>query len=274
MLFPDFRQVSPLFVVLIALSTTSPSRADLVTIQNAGFEDITGQTVSNEFTLGTPVGWSLYDPNGVTSVAGTFTGTLFPNGTDFFNTTAPEGNRVSILFNRGAQGSGAYGYEQTLAATLQANTDYSLSVEVGNIQSGTSESGEFFNLDDFPGYRVELLAGGVVIAQDNNSLIITEGTFATSTVNFSVGAVHAQLGQTLGIRLLNLNVPATPSGPDLEVDFDNVTLDATGVPEPASLWLMSLGGIGMIVTLRRRRRMQPRSADQHNLIASAKHLDG
>ncbi|MEZ6148276.1 MAG: PEP-CTERM sorting domain-containing protein [Planctomycetaceae bacterium] len=244
-----------LFALVFSAQT---ARADLITITNAGFEDTSGQTVFNEFTFGTPAGWSLYDPNSIEPDPGTFVGTLQPNGTDFFNSTAPEGNRVAILFNSGREGEGEYGFEQTLAATLQANTDYSLSVEVGNIASGFAQNGTFFNLDEFPGYRVELLAGGVVIAQDNNSLTIAEGEFATSTVNFSVGGAHAQLGQTLGIRLVNLNV--IPAGftqgtsPDLEVDFDNVTLNATSVPEPATLWLMSFGGACLMITRRRRRQ--------------------
>lgn len=228
--------------------------ASSIPIINPGFEDVSGQTVFNEFTFGEPVGWDSYDPNTIIPDAGTFTGTLEPNGTDFFNTTAPEGSRVSILFNSGREGEGAYGYEQTLAATLQANTDYVLTVEVGNIASGTAQSGTFFNLDEFPGYRVELLAGGVPVAQDNNSLAIPEAEFATSIVPLSVGAAHAQLGQNLGIRLVNLNV--IPAGftqgtsPDLEVDFDDVVLSATAIPEPSTLLLFGAGLAGM--ALRRR----------------------
>lgn len=58
---------------------------------------------------------------------------------------------MCILFNSGREGEGEYGYEQTLAETLQAYTSYSLSVEVGNIASGTAQNGTFFNLDEFPG---------------------------------------------------------------------------------------------------------------------------
>ena len=85
--------------------------------------------------------------------------TLLPNGVDFFNSIAPEGERVSILFNSQSEGEGQYGLEQTLAATLEANMTYTLSVEVGNIASGFATNGTFFNLDEFPGYRVDLMAG-------------------------------------------------------------------------------------------------------------------
>ena len=234
------------------------TQASSIPIINPGFEDVSGQTVFNEFTFGEPAGWDLYDPNSIIPDAGTFTGTLEPNGTDFFNTTAPEGNRVSILFNSGREGEGEYGYVQTLADTLQANTEYSLTVEVGNIASGTAQNGTFFNLDEFPGYRVELLAGGVMIAQDNNSLAIPEAEFATSIVPIMVGTTHAQLGQNLGIRLVNLNV--IPGGftqdtsPDLEVDFDDVVLSATAIPEPSTLLLLGSGLVGLGGFHRRKRK--------------------
>ena len=232
------------------------AHATVITVANSGFEDVSGQTTFNEFTFGTPNGWSLHDPNGVIPDPGTFTGTLEPNGTDFFNTTAPEGDKVSILFNSGREGEGEYGYIQTLVDTLQANTAYSLTVEVGNIASGTAQNGTFFNLDEFPGYRVDLLAGGVVIAQDDNSLTIPEAEFATSTVSISVGTSHAQLGQDLGIRLVNLNV--IPGGftqatsPDLEVDFDDVALSSIVIPEPSSVLLLGVGAMAGALMCRRR----------------------
>lgn len=234
------------------------ANASSIPIINPGFEDVSGQTVFNEFTFGEPQGWDFYDPNNIIPDAGTFTGTLEPNGTDFFSTTAPEGNRVGILFNSEREGEGEYGYVQTLAGTLQANTGYSLTVEVGNIASGTAQSGAFFNLDEFPGYRVELLAGGVVLAQDNNALAIPEAVFSTSTVQFIVGTTHAQLGQNLGIRLVNLNL--IPDGftqatsPDLEVDFDDVVLSATAIPEPTSIAFLASGLAAVAHRLCSRRR--------------------
>ena len=139
---------------------------------------------------------------------------------------------------------GEYGFQQTLTSTLQANTNYSLQVEIGNIASGTGIDGTFFNLDGFPGYRVDLLAGITVLNQDNNTFAgsIGEGLFSTSLLRFSTGASHPLLGQALGIRLVNLNVldagfPLTV----LEVDFDNVRLSAvSAVPEPTSLLLIAL----------------------------------
>lgn len=184
----------------------------------------------------------MYDPNGVTGggAGGTyFIGTLQPSPPTNFTLGAPEGTRVGIAFNfAGSGGQGEYGFSQTLSETLQANTTYQLDVGIGNIASGTALSGTFFNLDGFPGYRVDLLAGGVVLAQDNNTFagVVGEGDFLDSSITFNSGASHAQLGQSLQIRLVNLNVvDAGSPGADLEVDFDNIRLDAftTAVPEPS-----------------------------------------
>jgi hapalindole H/12-epi-hapalindole U/12-epi-fischerindole U synthase len=250
------------FILMFAICGVilpTAGRAAPIAIVNAGFEDTSGQAVFNEFTFGTPTGWTQHDPNGIIVGTGNgpdvFLGTLQPNGTDFFNTTAPEGNKVAIMFNRdGSTGAGEYGLTQTLSATLQGNMRYQLSVEVGNIASGNAQNAEFFNLDGFPGYRIELLAGGVVIGQDNNTLagVISEGEFLTSMFTVDVGAAHAQLGQSLGIRLVNLNVVdgAFPTA-DLEVDFDDVQLDATAISAPGSLALFSLM-FGVLVARRRR----------------------
>ncbi|MEO2048049.1 MAG: hypothetical protein ABGX16_15945 [Pirellulales bacterium] len=242
-------------LTLLVLMAASPlwldissTRAILINISNSGFEDISGETPVNEFTCGPPNGWDLYDPGVITGggAGGTyFIGTLTPFEPDpignpgvfaNFPAGAAEGQRVAIAFNfQGSDGQGEYGMVATLGDTLQANTIYMLSVEIGNIDSATSTGGSFFDLRGLPGYRVDLLAGvdlpsgGVIVAQDNNSLFeaINDGEFLTSTVTLTTGSAHPQLGQTLGIRLVNLNQigPAFPDS-DLEVDFDNVRLDA------------------------------------------------
>ncbi|NKB20938.1 MAG: hypothetical protein GKS01_10605 [Alphaproteobacteria bacterium] len=255
------KRLSVLLALCVAVWPISGHAAP-VTVVNAGFEDTSGQAVFNEFTFGTPTGWVQYDPNSIIVGSGNgpdvFLGTLEPNGTDFFNATAPQGNKVAIMFNRGAStGAGEFGLTQTLGDTLQANTRYELAVEVGNIASGTAQNAEFFNLDGFPGYRIELLAGGVVIGQDNNTLggLIPEGEFLTSVFTVDVGAAHAQLGQSLGIRLVNLNqLTGLPSLPDLEVDFDDVHLDATAISAPGSVALFSLV-LGVLVIRQRQQSL-------------------
>ncbi len=248
------RMIVLLFLTLVA----STSNAAPVTVVNSGFEDISGESPSNEFTFGPLNGWGLYDPLSITGggAGGTyFIGTLTPTAPIFFTSGSPEGQRVGIAFNFfGSGGQGEYGMQQTLAATLQANTAYTLSVEIGNIASGIAQSGGFFDLDGFPGYRVDLLAGGVTLAQDLNSLsgVINEGEFLTSQISFTSGATPTQLGQNLQIRLVNLNeVDAAFPAADLEVDFDNVRLTATAVPEPTTTLA---AGVCLITLLVKRRK--------------------
>lgn len=261
------KQSGRLLAAFCCVSLTASVSAAPIPVTNAGFEDITGESPFNEFTFGPLNGWDLYDPGGITGggEGGTFfIGTLMPTAPTFFTAGAPEGQRVGIAFNYfGSGGLGEYGMQQTLGTTLQANTTYSLDVEIGNIASGTAQNGSFFDLSGFPGYRVDLLAvggglppEGVLLAQDNNSLAgsIAEGAFATTNVSFTTGAAHPHLGRQLRIRLVNLNVvdPTAPNA-DLEVDFDNIMFDASpaAVPEPATTGVL---GLCFTVALIRRRR--------------------
>jgi len=247
----------------LGLAFASAASAVPLTVVNAGFEDISGETPVNEFTFGPLNGWDLYDPDGVTAGgAGPtfFIGTLTPSPPAFFDAGTFEGQRVGIAFNFNGSDGSEYGFVQTLADSLQANTTYTLEVDIGNIRSGTSLDGGVFNLDGFPGYRVDFLAGGVVLDSDDNTLAgsIAEGTFGTSTLSITTGNAPAQLGQALGIRLVNLNTvdPAAP-GADLEVDFDNVRLDATAVPAPATAALLALGLLATGARAARRRTPTP-----------------
>lgn len=237
------------FVNLVAVIRSDRSVAATITVVNAGFEDISGETPLNEFTFGPLNGWGLYDPDGITT-GGTggdyFIGTLMPTPPISFTTGASEGQRLGLAFNfLGSGGQGVYGMQQTLAETLQPNTSYALQVDIGNIASG-----QIYNLDGLPGYRVDLLAGGVLLSQDNNSLMgsIPEGQFRTTFVSFQTGAAHAQLGQSLGIQLVNLNQvdPLFPNA-NLEVNFDNVRLTAAAVPEPATIGFFGLIAFGFFM---------------------------
>lgn len=213
-------------------------------IDNAGFEiPVLGE---DEFTsssrLFNPVpGWETYDPDGLLArfgqpdpvtgdnvsvgVANFPTPLVYPNG-------VPEGNNVAFTYTPNYEdapvsiGEGVVGLSQTLDTLLAANTTYTLTVDVGNPESYFSEAADFFyNYDGFPGYEVQLLAGGQVIAADHNSLCIAEGEFGTSTVTFTAGSDSSYLGQNLGIRLIDLN-----AAPGTEVDFDNVQLTAQAAP--------------------------------------------
>ena len=132
---------------------------------------------------------------------------------------------------------------QTLTSTLQAYSGYTLSVDVGQ-RNGWGPVG----------YMVQLLAGGVVLAQDNSSLHPAGGTFATSVLTYDSGNAPSNLiGQNLEIRLIQLSN---------QVSFDNVRLTdpyygptrpQPSVPEPATITLFASGGAALVRMVRRKR---------------------
>ena len=194
-----------------------------IPIVNPGFEanPIPNGTYNDQVI---PMGWSKYDPGNIIGLDYNSLGLLNPTGTVLYGSGAPEGNNVALVFLWREQTNGiAAGYSQQLSSTLSTFTEYTLSVKIGNIAPEVSAP---YDLAGFPGYRVELTAGGTVIAMDDDTLSPAEGTFAQSTVSFTTGDSHPQLGQPLGIRLLNLNAP--DSG--IEVNFDDVHLLAAPAP--------------------------------------------
>ena len=204
------------------LSISTPKGADpvgpappelLVTIPvpYAGFEDpVLGE---GDYTwLDTP-GWTQVGGEG----AGIWRVTL----SDFDPVVAPEGQNV--LYTENAPAGVANGVAQVLTETFAANTDYTLTVEVGNAW--------FYY---FAGYSVQLLAGGIVIAEENDTLWPDYMKWATSTVQYTYDSADSALvGQPLEIRLLNLGLDKdNPSGDTVGVEFDNVTLSYDTGAEP------------------------------------------
>jgi len=248
---------------LAGLACTGLAQAQSLTIVNHSFEDTDGQSTFNEFTFGQWEGWQFYNATG--NETGFFPGTLSSSegGDAYFTDPFPDGDRVAILFlyyDSRMNLTGPYGLQQTLSDTLQADTVYRLQVEVGNITSGTSVSGDFFPLLGFPGYQTQLMVYDesiinpedrfILLGMDDDSLSGTpeleEGEWATSSFTYDSALNPEYVGLPLAIRLINLNV-ATPDN-DIEVDFDNVRL--TIVPEPTGAALL-LGAAGLL-TLRRR----------------------
>lgn len=228
-------------VLLGVAATAAP-----VMILNPGFEDpylggnlppeYAGDVPPTAFPVGAaPSGWSPYGAVGESAFVGVLNPGVMASEplATYFPLGAPEGDNVALTFFSEFQGSAEFGIEQTLSATLQPRTQYTLTVEVGNIASGVSvvppySSSGFFDLRGFPGYRIDLLAGDVVIASDDNSLLPDEGEFLTSTFDIVTGLAHDQLNEPLTIRLVNLNIQdVNDPAVDLEVDFDDVRLDAT-----------------------------------------------
>jgi len=180
-----------------------------ISVNNAGFE---APVPSNDGAwIASATGWA--NVNNAEEI-----GVLNPGSADF-TAQAPEGTNVGYIYG-GAVNSGL---GQVLTATLQAGASYSLSVKVGNSKSNA-----------YDGYRAQLLAGGTVLAEDNNSLFPAVDSFVTATVSYSYNAgLHAALlGQPLEIRLLGVRQSGTSGG---QTEFDDVKLtvalaDPTAIP--------------------------------------------
>ena len=208
-----------LTIVAAALFVLSASTgAAGIEIVNPGFEDPV--LAEDDWTWLDVPGWTQV---GVDSI-GVWNTTL----SDFDPVVAPEGENVA--YTEQAPTNTASGLAQVLAEKFAANTDYTLTVEVGN-------SWAYY----WSGYSVQLLAGGTVIEQDNNTLWPDYMEWATSTVAYTYDAGDSALvGQPLDIRLLNLGIDMDVADPDVVgVEFDAVTL----IPEPATLALLGLGAL-------------------------------
>lgn len=254
------------------------AQAISLSITNAGFETpvLGDDQFTDQLGIANPPGitdflpgWDIYDPNGILA---SFTGRE-PTTGDYpslgtwnppagnYPGEAPEGNNVAYVYlptynpNLVTVGSGVTGLSQTLSSSLAAKTLYTLKVDVGNT-AGINPS---FPLvpeiyQGFPGYEVQLLAGGNILATES-ALNPAEGTFATSVLSFLAAAENPYLGTPLQIRLINKN---TAAGAD--VSFDNVRLEATAVPEPASvLGLAAFGALG--ATLKRKKKLAAQKAE-------------
>jgi hypothetical protein len=189
------------FALALSLGAANVHGSQPVTVTNAGFEDPV--LADGSFQAAPIPGWS--------TVGTGDRGVLNPSISDL-PAEAPEGANVAYVANA----AGEAGIAQSLSGAvgqLQVDASYALSVKVANTLLDPT----------FPGYRVQLLANGTVLAEDDNSLAPADGAVVTSTVNFSYDAgLHAALvGFPLEIRLLSKGIDAS------EMAFDDVQLNAT-----------------------------------------------
>ncbi|MEM7411843.1 MAG: hypothetical protein AAF430_16550 [Myxococcota bacterium] len=261
-----------LCAVLMMLGAGSSAWAVPLAVTNPGFEDLylagnlpaqyMGDVPGGAFpTGGPPTGWDAFTPAGAPGLVGVLNPAQPPVAT-CFPAGAPEGDNVLLLYQSGGAGGNPYGVRQILVDELQPNTRYTLTVEVGNIASCAglvSPYTGFFDLEGFPGYQVQLLAGGSLLEEDDNTLFAellpAEGEFRTSQIVYESGDTVTP-GQALEIRLISLNQATAAPGQDgVEVDFDQIVLEATpllAVPSVHPAWLTAVLGVAGVAAQRRR----------------------
>jgi hypothetical protein len=144
---------------------------------------------------------------GVTGwIAGPQSG-VFKTSTVQYPAAPPSGLYVAYLGD-GCSTCSTGSILQTLGATLQANTTYTLKVSVGARA-------------DYPftGYVAALLAGNVTLAAGNKATPVG-GTFVTEVILYQSGANPPQLGQPLQILVKSL-------GTSGQANISGVSLTAT-----------------------------------------------
>lgn len=154
---------------MLVICAMQAALAEVVSVTNPGFE-------SN--VLG--AGGSTPSANGWTITGNA--GTLYPN-TAAFADLAPQGNNVAYV--------DAGNLSQIIFETLQANTVYSLIVEVGDRLNVA-----------FVSYAVNLYAGSTLLAS-TSAPIPPNGGFVTAVVNYDVQPEDPFVGQILRIELVS-----------------------------------------------------------------------
>ncbi|MGA0899170.1 MAG: beta strand repeat-containing protein [Luteolibacter sp.] len=191
--------------LLMAASQPALSAETQIHIENAGFEipplnDGISKGLPHWDLYGSPAAKAALNPDVITYPAG-----------------APEGYNVGVI----GDGPAYTGMTQVLqgdTGKLLADATYTLRVHVGHPTDR-----------DQNGYIIQLAAGGVVLAQDDNSKSPDEGSFVLTTITYTYNAaLHSSLvGEPLEIRLLSkglIDFDPFPLTTTTASTFDNVRL--------------------------------------------------
>lgn len=189
------------FLVCFAVACGS-AKADSVAVQNGSFE------MANSLNIPCGSGCAYNNASSIPDWVSTgVTGSWQP-GT-FFNAPLPNGNTIAFVDD----GS----LFQDLGIALAPNTDYTLTVDLG-------DRADLLSGD----YTIALEVGGTMMCSfSGSSATIHPGTFAPETCSFGTGAT---------VPLGDLSILLSDSVG--QADFDNVSVTT---PEPNSTALLGFG---------------------------------
>ena len=238
------REIFGAAVMAGALAIAGGAQAATVAIENGDFTAGWSQN-DGDFRAGhaggTPPGWGASGGSG--------TGHWNPTAASFVNEAAHGGVGWAHGVGVANQSNPSMMAQKVAGHTIQANTRYTLTIDVGR---RADVSGAW-------GFEVGLLGGlldgsGELFAKltdVTSGVTIAPGTFGTVSLVFETGASDAFLGKELHILL---------GGTGIGAAFDNVMLDASplsvsAVPEPATWAMMITGFAGVGAMIRRRRSL-------------------
>lgn len=235
------REAVPKLFTSFAPNAMNLKRMSQIPVVNASFESVSlakGQLASAA-SVGATAAMPGWTPMSLGK--GQDAGTLCPNGTMY--DAVPDGSNILYVLASSTSGSTSdAGVSQVLSSQLQPNTHYVLSVLVGQ------------RLDlNCAGYKVQLLAGDRLLAEDNNHFPLTSGYFIPTVLTYDTGGSVLYPGN-LEIRLFALNGAAVGN----QVSFASIDLEAIHMPEPGSAALSGTAALLLscygVARLRKSRR--------------------
>jgi hapalindole H/12-epi-hapalindole U/12-epi-fischerindole U synthase len=219
-----FKYLSVFFATALVFAAAVSAHASMITVLNPSFESVDSMSYPLDWGCGPEdADYPIYN---------------FIQIGAYAPTTTPEGAMAAYIFdgNWGAAENDHVMF-QTLPDVLTADTTYTLQID--KARPAWSPAGL---------YQIALLAGTTVVASENgDTALLADDVFTTSTISFTALPDDLHLGEPLTIAMKFLGDTV-----DNEVDFDNVRLDATAVPEPGTLLLGGLGALGLLFAARRR----------------------
>lgn len=209
----------------------SQARGTLLTIANSDFETggVADGASSNSPGV-TPTGWTLVN-NG--TATGSFYGYFNPLNGTYLNTTGLPGSPASMsgpnVFYFGTL-SDQQGISQVLNTGFDNSTTYVLTLAVGTRLAYANMTNLSMSL-----YAGSTLITSSTLLASNYATAATAGTFNDYSLTYVAGTQNLSALQGQLLKLVFLQ-----SGTGLEVDIDNVRLDAIPEPSPWAFGALAL----------------------------------